>query len=428
VRFSAAECRPAPITEGSIILEVASSNCWYRGCASIQRSAGFSADPILINLHEVGAVEGTVSNTSELPVFLARIEIKAMNTPIEFTGLAPGDQAATDRDGRFWLRGLPPGDHVLTVFKQAYYPVRVPVRVDPKETSKVSIRLGEGEAIRGRFVGRYGLQMSELPGVLMRPATTGETELVAKPSWSPHGNTYGDFVFYGVPPGQYELRLVNGGASSRNQRFGWVPDRVVVTAPSADVTFEITHDASTYAPAFRVYDDRGSRIDAFDVVDCTIPGEYSYSFPNDRIGLSIARSCTFGRGWTGPPIVSGASFRWMILREGFQTVSGTERSFLKSSDSPVRVCDVHLVRGFSKLIQVFVQLTKEVVEPIGGVPVFADGTQVGSTSADGLLLVSLEFKPEDLCVRMPGYRGEVLPVNTNDPAGDLIQRVVLSRY
>ena len=150
------------------------------------------------------------------------------------TGIATSRQIATDDDGRFAFAGLGPGRFSLTAEKPAYVktyygstrPGRPPgtaiAVADSQQVRDVVIPLVKGASLSGRMLEESGAPVvAGQVSVELVTFVNGQRKLVR-----PYAGTYqvvtddrGMFRAYGLPPGEYMVRAVGGGAFSGTLRL-----------------------------------------------------------------------------------------------------------------------------------------------------------------------------------------------------------------
>ena len=78
----------------------------------------------------LGAIDGTVTDTNRVPIGAAEVVI-----------VSTGARVQADADGRFRIRDLPGGSHILIVRRIGFYPASMIVRVVSTDTQQVSFTL-----------------------------------------------------------------------------------------------------------------------------------------------------------------------------------------------------------------------------------------------------------------------------------------------
>jgi hypothetical protein len=106
---------------------------------------------------------------------------------------------------------------------------------------------------------------------------------------------------------------------------------------------------------------------------------------------------------TGPLDVNAfpidGRFRWSLWADGYAPAFGDETAFVREGDK--RIADVRLARGWSTALLVLVRDPQ--ARQAAGARVLVDGHVVGTTGADGMLVVRAPSEPQSLQVELSGW-------------------------
>jgi large repetitive protein len=210
-------------------------------------AAGAVKTGVTVVLRQGAVVAGVVKDGQGLPIAGAKAElrasfpfaggrgargpIRALATP---SGGSGGDRrsAASGKDGAFAIRGVAPGEYVLTVTAAGYASERVdPVKVPAAgPAARVEVTLAPGAAISGRVAFRSGLGAE---GFRVFVGTPGRPRFAPPPPDDPATGSDGAFTLDGLKPGEsYDLQVVgpNGPGEGKHD----------VVAPASDVQIVVT--------------------------------------------------------------------------------------------------------------------------------------------------------------------------------------------
>ncbi|MCB9878803.1 MAG: sigma-70 family RNA polymerase sigma factor [Planctomycetes bacterium] len=174
--------------------------------ARLELPAGTSSLESVV-LHPGGTIVGTVRNAAGTAVAGADVSVSPGEYPRR-------SRTTTDRDGRFRLDDLPPGDHAFRVRATGFPDLQQRFAFEGAEQRSWDVVLQQGDSIRGRLVAEQG---QPLVGWWLRcgsNATFTDDE--------------GRFLFADSAP--------DGNLLIVRERFGSVPERlrIVDVMPSAD--------------------------------------------------------------------------------------------------------------------------------------------------------------------------------------------------
>lgn len=305
-----------------------------------------------------------------------------------------GEMAAvpTADSGEFELTGLEPGRHRLLVqgrFASAA-PLELVLLEGPNEagTMVLPARPVAG-AIEGRLVAEDGDQ--DLFGaLLLRDLESGKerVETTDFGLFEPHAVEEGQaFVFRDVPAGRYELSLV-----ALDGRL-YEPEQMLVEPPASELEFR-AQGPNTKGFRLRAYArESGEALGFF----------YAVRLHGQWFGDDTAAGKDEEMPWPVP---------WIVWAEGRRPVRGGPPEPRGDETEPLSI-DVALERGHGEVL-LFKDVASdrllahdfgaEVAPGLPGVSVWSEGLSIGTSDADGLLLVDLPSDPGELEFRHPGWR------------------------
>lgn len=413
IRFPASvRDRPSVFSSGTSYMIVKSVGGYWIGSALVSRVTGFRQELVEIVLREGGCVSGIVRDVSGKPIKDCELLIQPVDEQDEVER-SPDEQLVSDQLGKFKCGPVAAGRYKITAMSPSYFPVEKNITIEAGTTHQVDIELGRGSEISGYFVSKFGV-LGSVPRVRVRGLSQPKFEIATTPtprSTSKDG-IVADFHIRGLSPGQYEITLAGGGLAERGRRLKWTPASVVVSASAKDVVFEGITTSTIFDWGFRVFDKSTSKeISRFDVIDYTVPNQI-FGKRSDRIGISVLEDAEFGRALGLGFTSENGSLRWMVIADGFAPAIGDARGFEPVGDDPrklSRVRDVSLERGWGRLVQTFVESDSGVATARSGVEIFADSQSVGTTDAEGLLIVVVPTRPAKLTARLSGFHSAPLP-------------------
>lgn len=288
--------------------------------------------------------------------------------------------ARTLGDGSFEVERLEPGPYHLSArSERAFLEPRI-VRIGPglNDLGDLRLPIAPSSTISGELVDPAGESYALL--FLLEETGSRRQWLVYAEAPEPSADGRTPFVIDGVPPGSYELRPLE---SSQGSRFD--PPSVIVSSPASGLLF-------------RALPAEGRSLQVWD------------SETRERIAdFSLLRRA--GGLWRAEPGTSRLSLGdlWLVSAEGYRSAL-VDPTDLEAKETPEPL-DVLLEPGWS--LPVIVRdgeydrdggLGTFRGPPLPGVHVLADGSQVATSDADGLALISLASEPAAMDFVLPGWR------------------------
>ena len=140
-------------------------------------------------------------------------------------------QVMSDDEGRYVFEGLPAGRYTLTAEKPAYVTIHhgsprpgygpgTPVAIADGQTMQVVLRIPRGAVIAGVVRAPDGQPIAGAQAQLSRVQLSGgqlRTATVPGVRTNTATDDRGRFRFYGLPPGEYVIRGIGGGAAGEVQ-------------------------------------------------------------------------------------------------------------------------------------------------------------------------------------------------------------------
>ncbi len=207
-------------------------------------AGGATRAGVTVTLARGAAVTGVVKDGQGQPVAGAQAELSQPFTPGggrgagraigAMLGQPDGDRkrASTGANGAFSIRGVAPGEYVLTVKSAGYASERVdPVRVPERGSiAPVEVTLAPGAAISGRVAFRSGMGAE---GFRVSVASPGRPRFLPAAADGPPTGPDGEFTIDGLKVGQsYDLQVLGPTGPGDGKRG--------VVAPAADVAITVT--------------------------------------------------------------------------------------------------------------------------------------------------------------------------------------------
>ena len=377
--------------DGNYVLHVRSRDGYWSGSAAVDSIEGIYPESVPISLDARGSIEGTVLDGAGKPVPPAWIQVSAAAAPASAIR-----EAGADTKGRFAFPWLPEGEYTVIVQTDSHAEWRSTISVAKGSTERLDVRLTSGAplgTVAGALRSRTGQHRSKGGIVSLKSLENPDFFRIKTADYRERNGEYtAEFVFDGVPNGEYELSL----APQDNLR--WEPRVMRISSPAEGLEFVCEDDTPTFDLAFRAVDAQtGSPIETRWVI-------LWQNDPLDDVRLDS--------DWTTKlyqAIPEGVPLRWMVRAEGYRLATGDETDIRVESDH--RVVEAKLERGWGQLFKV----TTRDQKPLEGAELFADGNSVGATDAQGMLSMNLAAKPKSLEFR---YEDWVVVWGSVDPNED----------
>ena len=220
------------------------------------------------------------------------------------------------------------------------------------------------------------LVSTELPAIDMRATI--------EPHIDDEGGVTFSFLFEDVPEGEYNLTLSSLG------NYRWDPTSIRVAPPVSGIEF-LRFDLDEVVPlTFEVFDlESGDAIEDFEARHIKLT-------PSEEHGVLLH---------TGPieatQFPRDQAFLWSVEADGYAVAYGDEHAFTEEKDGK-RIARVGLKRGWSTRMLLMGGKNGSRPRPVAGGEVYLDGKYVGSSDANGGLVLFAEEAPEEIVARYPG--------------------------
>ncbi|MBI1381978.1 MAG: hypothetical protein GC161_12935 [Planctomycetaceae bacterium] len=382
---------PSAGTQEASILQVRSRDGHWSGSAPVRSLEGIEPELLKITLEPRGALEGTVLDGDGKPVPTAWIQLMASST-----ASSPIHEVGADPKGGFAFRWLPEGEYELVVLTERYAASRTNVVVESGGTERLDIRLVADVplgTVSGVLRSRTGQHRSKGAIVTLRALGTNDFFQFKSVRYRKRKGAYtADFVFEGVPHGEYELSI------QPLDNLRWESRAMRISSPAEGLEFVAEDDVPTFDLAFRAIDAlTGSPIEERWV-------RLWYGEPGDEVRLTAHwETGIFAKVSEGVPL------HWVVRAEGYRVATGNETQMRMDGD--LRVIEARLERGWG---QTFLVTTREQA-PIEGAELLVDGRSAGTTDAKGFVSMNLDAKPQRLEFR---YKDWVVVWGNVDPGAE----------
>jgi hypothetical protein len=325
---------------------------------------------------EVTATVLVLTDHAGAPVTTARIDV--------YRRQGDEDEYVAHRNpphtGVIQLSGLEAGHYVLSTESARHFPCELEFDVGPSHGHRVVCEMTAiptAGDVSGRLVGLD--DYAELEVELQSYAYVDTHFDVEVTEVESEAGLEGVFAFHDVPGGEYLLSV------SDDLFRPWRPASIVVSAPAEGVVFRC--DPPELRKVFTaVFDEDTGKL---------VPARWLiYS---SRNGYVLEGDLIEGRDLFGNEI--GGPFRWFVRAEGYTMAYGDERDLVRGEEG--QWIRVGLSRnGWCEVVRA--QTAGEV--PLSGVSVLVDGSVVGVTGDEGILLIERPEAPATLGLRLGGYR------------------------
>lgn len=358
-------------------LRVASQDGTYVGEATVPVISTLEEGPFRVELRVTAALDLQIvqENGHPPPSYQVRLEdaFGQVHSP-----MSSGDLRDDGIDHRY--RGVPSGQYRLLVDSPGFEPIDEWIDlVGPRIHHRV-IRMHEPDGaldISGTFVTRSGRLRRDL-GVRVVPVDGGLPRSAATARIEVDGVTVQGFQLGGLAPGRYRV------IPAHSQLYRVTPPEIQVSESAADLSFTLEDEVPSASVKLEVVDqDSGDPLGSA-TFHLVYPGSAGREFQAHRGVVELH----------GLP--EGAAFTWTLTGPGYRSILGTERD-LATGVGPL-TWELALQRGFGGLVRI----VDGVGKPVAGRRVLGDGLSLGTTDAEGRLLISTERAPDAL--EVSGYR------------------------
>lgn len=364
VRFDSTDV--APLAAGhALLLELRSQDGMWTGQAAVERSTGFTPEPLTIKLEACATVSGHVHDAHGDP-------IRGQVVSFQYAGAEETAHAMTDAAGFYRATWLRPGFGTAYVADPAFESFEHQLVLQAATNHELDItlleRAGGGvlsgviESATGTFQGRVFLFVDGVEGTSYWAR--------ADPSFKDEQGTWrAKFSINDVPPGRFRLTCNT-------------------TEPYAILDAERTVDSPNDTLRFVVADDLPPRRIEFNAIASTASGgveplDFTLRYVVDGGYTRTVESAS------GEPLAveipRNATVIWAVFADGHQPASGDDSAF--DNDA----LTVQLEPGWGARLHL---LEIESLSDLVGIEIFADGLAVGRTDARGELTLSLPVPPE----------------------------------
>jgi len=169
---------------------------------------------------QTGSIEGIVIRAgSNDPLAKATVELAG--------GGASAQTTATESDGRFFFRNLPPGSYRINVTRDGFAPAEygqrwqggpgVPIRLNAGQpVAPVQIPLAAAASISGRVSDSNGKPLANAQVQALKSRFHGELRVLL-PVQQVRTTATGEFRLYWLPAGRYYVNVIVPGGSGNSQ-------------------------------------------------------------------------------------------------------------------------------------------------------------------------------------------------------------------
>jgi len=176
---------------------------------SLDHELSIEADPIesthKLVMQRAGRIAGAVMDAAtRQPLNGVRVM-----TGAEWSDTSPRDW--TDDRGEYLIRGVPPGETVVTIHLSGYSPELKSTMVAPGETARVNISLGPSGNLTGKILNNSG---DPVTGVLVEATKWRGSGTLGLRAMS---DAKGEFRLYDAPADEFEISVLARGAPRLSQ-------------------------------------------------------------------------------------------------------------------------------------------------------------------------------------------------------------------
>lgn len=365
-------CRPRTThraTAANGALAVFTNDGLWRSQAAVREVVGVQEDPVTIVFASAGVVTGVVRDPSGAPrakqwVVMARTSATSIDE----------SSARTDADGRYRITHVLPGPARLEVTGETVLPWREAIEVLAGTVTERDIVVSprpQGGAITGTITTESG-DAFRMCSVILTSRDDASIWRTANIEWSEvDGRQQATWSFANVPGIRCEATL------ELFEPCGVVQRRFEIVPPAAEVAFHVLDRIARQRVTFRP--DDAARVG---------DGGWAVHVVGDAGWQLNAARADAGPLAIDAPV--GQAFAWRVVGESLRARAG--RLLV-----PAEPCEVvvPVARGYSTELHCMDIANFYAAR---GVEVFADGSSIGRTDADGVLPIDREVRPRTLAL------------------------------